>query len=392
MNHKQSYGNFETDAIRTQADRSGHREHAVPIYMTSGFMFDSAEQAQAMFAGEEQGTIYSRYANPNTDEFASKLCLLEGTEAGIVTASGMAAVFASMASFIRSGDHILASRALFGSTIQLLQHILPRWGVKVSWVSGHNPEDFAAAILPETRLVMIETPSNPGLELFDIAAIADVCRSAGAKLIVDNCFATPYLQQPALLGADLVVHSATKFIDGQGRSLGGALLGSAELIEEAVFFTRHTGPSLSPFNAWILSKSLETLAIRMDRHCASSLQLAQRLEELKGVERVSYPGLSSHPQHELAKKQMKAGGGIVTLELSGGIQGAMNFVNKLQMISRSANLGDTRTIATHPATTTHSKLSEEERQAVGISPGLVRIAVGLESIEDIISDVEQALR
>lgn len=383
--------NFETNAIRTQADRSGYNEHSVPIHMTSGFMFESAEHAQALFAKEVEGTIYSRYANPNTDELVAKLCRLEGTETGIVTASGMAAVFASLASFLHTGDHVVASRALFGSSLQVLNQLLPRWGITVSLVQGHKPEDFAAAMRKETKLVLIETPSNPGLELFDIKAIAKVAHAGGARLVVDNCFATPYLQQPARLGADIVVHSATKFIDGQGRSMGGAVLGPAELIEEVVFFARHTGPSLSPFNAWVLSKSLETLAVRMDRHCETALQLATRLEQLAKVDRVSYPGLASHPQHELARRQMKAGGGIVTLEVTGGIKGAMQFVNGLNMISRSANLGDTRTIATHPATTTHSKLSDEERQIVGITPGLVRIAVGLEAAEDIIGDVEQAL-
>ncbi|AFG38481.1 O-succinylhomoserine sulfhydrylase [Spirochaeta africana] len=382
---------FQTDAIRTQAARSGYNEHSVPVYMTSGFMFESAEHAQALFAGEADGTIYSRYANPNTDELVQKLCRLEGTDAGIVTASGMAAVFASLAAFLSAGDHVVASRALFGSSLQVLGKILPRWGITVDFVGGHDPAAFAAALRPGTRLVLIESPSNPGLELFDIAAIAEVAHAGGARLIVDNCFATPYLQQPARLGADIVVHSATKFIDGQGRSLGGAVLGPAELIEEVVFFARHTGPSLSPFNAWILSKSLETLAVRMDRHCDNSLQLAQSLEGRPGIARVLYPGLPSHPQHALAQQQMYAGGGIVTLEIAGGIQGATRFINRLQMISRSANLGDTRTIATHPATTTHSKLTDEERAAVGITPGLVRIAVGLEDIRDIIGDVEQAL-
>lgn len=386
-----STGRFATDAIRTQSARSGHNEHSAPIYMTSSFVFDSAEQAQALFAGEEDGTIYSRYANPNTDELVNKLCRLEHTQAGIVTASGMAAVFASLAAFLHSGDHIVASSALFGSSLQILTKILPRWGITVDFVAGHDPAAFAAAATPATRLMLIETPSNPGLELFDIAAIADAAHAAGAKLVVDNCFATPYLQQPARLGADIVTHSATKFIDGQGRSLGGAVLGPAELIEEVVFFARHTGPSLSPFNAWVLSKSLETLAVRMDRHCSNALQLAQSLEDRPGVNRVLYPGLPSHPQHELARQQMKAGGGIVTLEVAGGVEGAMRFVNGLKMISRSANLGDTRSIATHPATTTHSKLSDAERETVGITPGLVRIAVGLEDIQDIIADVEQAM-
>lgn len=395
MNEHNTYdrqqAQFKTDAVRTQAARSGYNEHSVPIHMTSGFVFDSAEHAQALFAGEQQGTIYSRYANPNTDELVQKLCRLEGTESGIVTASGMAAIFASLASFLYAGDHVVASRALFGSTIQVLSKLLPRWGVTVSMVGGHEPSAFAAAMTRQTKLVLIETPSNPGLELFDIEAIAEATHAAGAKLIVDNCFATPYLQQPARLGADIVVHSATKFIDGQGRSMGGAVLGPSELIEEVIFFARHTGPSLSPFNAWVLSKSLETLAVRMDRHCASALTIAEQLQQHPAIEQVHYPGLPSHPQHELAARQMKAGGGLVTLQVKGGIQGAMRFINQLQMITRSANLGDTRTIATHPATTTHSKLSDEERAAVGITPGLVRISVGLEAVEHILEDIRQAL-
>ena len=382
----------ETLAVRTQAPRGPEREHSVPLYLTSSFVFDSAEQARALFADEEQGNVYSRYSNPNSDELVRKLCALEGAEQGIATGSGMAAVFASLAALLSAGDHVLAARALFGSTHQLLTRVLPRWGINSNYVdTTASAEEWEAAIRPETRMVFIETPSNPGLDLIDMAALAGVCRKRGVLLVVDNCFATPHLQRPLEHGADLVVHSATKFIDGQGRTLGGAVLGPARLIDEVRFFTRHTGPAISPFNAWVLSKSLETLAVRMDRHCASALTLARRLEGHAEVEQVRYPFLASHPQHELAKRQMSAGGGIVVLEVKGGLDRARRFLDSVQLLSHSPNLGDTRSIVTHPSSTTHSKLSEEERLRVGIPPGLIRISVGLEHQDDIIADVEQAL-
>ncbi|HUF71149.1 MAG TPA: aminotransferase class V-fold PLP-dependent enzyme [Longimicrobiales bacterium] len=383
----------ETLAIRLQASRSGAREHSVPLYMTSSFTFESAEQARALFADELDGYVYSRYSNPNADEFVAKLCALEGADAGIATASGMAAVFAAFGSLLHSGDHIVAGRAVFGSTHQLLTSVLPRWGIDCTWVdAAASVDEWARQLTPRTRMVFIETPSNPGLELIDIAALAALCRSRNATLVVDNCFATPHLQQPIRLGADLVIHSATKFIDGQGRALGGAVVGQAGLIEEIRFFTRHTGPSLSPFNAWILSKSLETLAVRMDRHCESAIRIAQRLECNDQLEEVRYPFLSSHPQHDLARRQMSAGGGIVVIVVKGGGRRSARFIDALELLSHSPNLGDTRTIVTHPASTTHSKLSEEDRQRVGIVPGLVRISVGLEHVDDVLADLEQALR
>jgi len=382
----------ETLAIREQVERSAEREHSVPIFLTSSFVFDSAEQARALFADEITGNVYSRYSNPNAEEFVRKMCAMEGAEDGLATASGMAAVFTVFATLLSKGDHVVAGRALFGSTHQLLTRVLPRWGIDHSYVdSDAGPEEWAQAIRPETKLVFVETPSNPGLALIDLEMLAGVCAERDVLLVVDNCFTTPYLQQPIRFGADLVVHSATKFIDGQGRTLGGVVVGSSELIAEARFFIRQTGPAISPFNAWILSKSLETLAVRMDRHCENSLRFARHFENHPDVERVLYPFLPSHPQYELARKQMDAGGGIVTLTLAGGLERARRFIDSLEMLSHSPNLGDTRTIVTHPTSTTHSKLTEEERQRVGISPGMVRVSVGLERIDDIVADVEQAL-
>ncbi len=382
---------FETDAIRNQLERSQFSEHSVPIYMTSSFVFEDAEQARAMFAEEIKGNIYTRYSNPNTDEFIEKLCQMEGCEDGIATASGMAAMFVSLAAILNQGDHVLACRSLFGSTHQILTQILPRWGISHTYVDITSPESWEAAIQPNTKIIFVETPSNPSLDLIDLEWLGALSKKHGTILVVDNCFATPYLQQPAKFGADIVAHSATKFIDGQGRCIAGAIVGKSEIIQKIRFFARHTGPSLSPMNAWILSKSLETLAVRMDRHCENALKLAKYLETRPDVLSVTYPFLPSHPQFELAKKQMKAGGGIVTFEVKGGIDHGRKFLNSLKMLSLSANLGDTRSIVTHPASTTHSKLKEEERLAVGIRPGLVRISVGLEHIDDIIADVEQAL-
>lgn len=382
----------ETLAIRLQAERSAAREHSVPLFLTSSFTFDSAEQARALFADEIEGNVYSRYSNPNNDELTAKLCALEGAEDGISTASGMGAVFASLAALLSAGDHVLAARALFGSTHQLLTRILPRWSIGATYVdAAAGIEAWEREIRPQTRIVLLETPSNPGLELIDIEAIGALCRRRGLLLVVDNCFATPVLQRPIDLGADLVVHSATKFMDGQGRVLGGAVLGRRDLIEEVRLFARHTGPSLSPFNAWVLSKSLETLTVRMERHSQNALEIARRLEGHPEVERVRYPYLESHPQHGLATRQMSAGGGILTLVLTGGLERAGRFLDSLRLLSHSPNLGDTRTIVTHPASTTHSKLTEEERQRVGITPGLVRISAGLESVHDILADIESAL-
>ena len=384
--------NFETKAIRIQTDRSAQREHSSALYLTSSFVFEDAEQARSLFAGESAGNIYTRFSNPNQDEFVAKLCALEDAEDGIATASGMAAVFAGIAGLLRSGDHLLSSRAVFGSTHQILTQILPGWGIQYSYVEASRPDTWEAALRPETRMFFLETPSNPGLEIVDLKLAGEFCARHGLLLNVDNCFATPYLQNPALWGAHLVTHSATKFIDGQGRVIGGAVVGKRDLIEQLRFFVRHTGPALSPFNSWVLSKSLETLAVRMDRHCKNALQLARRLQKLEGLGRVKYPFLDSHPQKEIARRQMKAGGGLLTFELPGGVEQGRQFLNELKMLSHSANLGDSRSIATHPASTTHSKLSLAERQAVGIGEGLIRISVGLEHPDDIYSDIVQAVK
>jgi O-succinylhomoserine sulfhydrylase len=384
--------NFETLAIRGQYDRTEHREHSVPLYLTSSFVFDDAEQARAMFADEIPGNIYSRYSNPNPDEFISKLCMLEGTEDGVATSSGMAAMYSSMAAILSTGDHVLACRSVFGSTHQILNTIFPRFGITHSYADVSSPEEWESKIQPNTRMIFVETPSNPALDLIDLEWLGKLAKKHNLILNVDNCFATPYLQNPARFGAHLVTHSATKFMDGQGRVIGGAVLGTKELIKQVRFFARHTGPTLSPFNAWLLSKSLETLAVRMERHCANALSLATWLESQPDVSLVKYPFLPSHPQHALAKKQMRLGGGLVTFEVKGGIEQGRRFLNALQMISHTPNLGDTRTIAIHPASTTHSKLTDAERAAVGIMPGLIRISVGLEDLKDIIADVEQSLK
>lgn len=384
--------NFETAAIRTQVPNDQNREHSVPIFMTSSFMFESAEEARAMFNDEISGNIYSRYSNPNTEEFIQKLCLLEGAEDGISTATGMAAMFTSMAALLAQGDHVLASRALFGSTHQLFTRIFPKWGISYTYFDLHDPGSWEALIRPSTKMIFAETPSNPGLDLVDLEKLGALANKHNLILNVDNCFATPYIQNPIKWGAHLITHSATKFMDGQGRTLGGAIVGKKELIADIRYFARHTGPSMSPFNAWVLSKSLETLAVRMERHCANALALATFLAGHADLELVKYPFLPSHPQHALAKKQMRHGGGIVTFVVKGGLKRGAVFLDQLKMVSLTPNLGDTRTTATHPASTTHSKLTEAERQLVGIAPGLVRISVGLETIADIIGDIDQALR
>jgi O-succinylhomoserine sulfhydrylase len=392
MSQEIKKGYSETDAIRSQQERSEFREHSVPIYMTSSFVFEDAEQARALFADEVPGNIYTRFSNPNNTEFIEKLCLLEGAEDGIATASGMAAMYISMASLLKSGDHVLASRSVFGSTHQILNTIFPKVNISHTYADvGESKESWESKIQPNTRMIFVETPSNPALDVIDLEWLGQLAKKRNLILNVDNCFATPYLQNPLKWGAHLVTHSATKFIDGQGRVIGGAVVGTKDLIKEIRFFARHTGPSMSPFNAWILSKSLETLAVRMERHCANALTLAKYLEGHAEVVKVKYPFLPSHPQQALAQKQMKLGGGLVTLEINGGIDRGRKFLNALNMISHSANLGDTRTIATHPASTTHSKLTEAERQAVGITPGLIRVSVGLEDMKDILGDLEQAI-
>ncbi|KAB2924117.1 MAG: O-succinylhomoserine sulfhydrylase [Bacteroidetes bacterium] len=383
---------FETRAVRTQAGRSGHREHSVPLYLTSSFVFDSAEQGRALFADEVEGNIYSRFSNPNTSEFIDKMAALERCEDGFAFATGMASIFTGFGALLKSGDHVLASRSLFGSSHQLLTKVLPKWGITHTYVDAAAPERWEEALRPETRMVFIETPSNPGLELIDLAWLGALTKKRGLILAVDNCFATPYLQTPAEHGADLVMHSATKFIDGQGRVLGGVIVGRKELINEIRFFARHTGPAMSPFNAWVLSKSLETLAVRMDRHCSNALALAQALEKEPGIDSVKYPFLPSHPQYALAKRQMRQGGGVVTFTVSGGYERAKRFIDAVTMLSSTANLGDARSTVTHPASTTHSKLTDEERARVAITPGLIRVSAGLEHIDDILADIRQALR
>lgn len=383
---------FETKAIRIQAERSPFREHSVPVYMTSSFVFDDAEQARALFADEISGNIYTRFSNPNNNELIDKMCALEGGEDGITTASGMSAIFTTLAGLLKSGDHILASRSVFGSTHQILGTILPKWNITHTYVDINKPDTWESLWQKNTKLVFVETPSNPALDLIDLEWLAGLCKKNDAILVVDNCFATPFLQQPLQSGTDIVIHSATKYLDGQGRTIGGVIVGSKPLIKEIRFFARHSGPAMSPMNAWLISKSLETLAIRMERHCDNALKLSHFLEKHSAVEKVIYPFLDSHPQQRLAHKQMKMGGGIVSFIVKGGIDRGRKLLNSLKMMSHTANLGDSRTIATHPASTTHSKLTEEDRITVGIQPGLIRISVGLEHIDDIVADLEQALK
>ncbi len=388
-NHFPGYS--ETEAIHTQHPRTDAREHSVPLYLTSSFVFDSAEHARQLFTEETEGEIYSRISNPNCEELIAKLCAMEGTEDGFATGTGMAAMYLSMVALLRSGDHVLASRSVFGSTHQLFTSIFPRFNISHSYADVNAPETWEGLIQPNTKMIFVETPSNPALDLIDLEWLGKLAAKHGLLLNVDNCFATPYIQNPGRWGAHVITHSATKFIDGQGRVMGGAVLGSKALMKEVRSFARHTGPAMSPFNAWVLSKSCETLAVRMERHCSNALTLAQKLENISGVSSVKYPFLPSHPQYALAKKQMRAGGGLLTFELAGGIEGGRKFLDSLKILSHTANLGDTRTIITHPASTTHSKLSDQERAAVGITPGLIRVSAGLEDVKDIFGDIEQAI-
>ena len=380
-----------TKAIRGQLPRTEYGEHSSPLFLTSSFTFDSADQMAAAFRGENDRIIYSRYNNPSVDELVAKACALEGTAAGFATSTGMSAVFASIAALVEQGDHIIATRALFGSTHQLLTQVFPRWGVTCTYVEPEDTDSWAAALTPRTKMFLTETPSNPGLKLVDLAAAGAFCREHDLLYVVDNCFATAYLQRPADYGADLVTHSATKWMDGQGRVLGGLLLGTEEIMEKVIFFCRHTGPAISPFNAWVISKSLETLHVRMDAHCRNALALAEWLQEHPAVARVHYPFLETHPQHDLARRQMRAGGGLVAYELKEGATAAARLLDRAELCSRSSNLGDSRTILTHPATTTHSKLTVAERAAVGISDGLIRMSVGLEDIQDLKDDLANGL-
>lgn len=382
----------ETRAVRIQSRKTVQKEHSTPLFLTSSFTYDSAEDMAAAFADDSLDVnIYSRFSNPTVDEFIEKIAVLEGAEDGVATATGMAAVFGTFMTFLSKGDHIVSSSAVFGSTHTIITKYLPKWGIDYSYFSMDRPEEIEAMIRPETKMLYVETPSNPGLDIIDLEYLSGICKKHNVLLVVDNCFATPAVQQPIKYGADLVIHSATKFIDGQGRVLGGVVVGPADLVKQIYLFIRNTGPSMSPFNAWVLSKSLETLYIRMERHAQSALQIAQKLEGHPALKMVKYPFLPSHPQYAIAKKMMSNGGGIVTFDLKGGVESGRKFLNGLQWLSMTNNLGDSRTIASHPASTTHSKLTEEERLAVGITPGLVRLSVGLEHPDDILADILQAL-
>lgn len=380
-----------TQAIRIRADQTPEREHSSPLFLTSSFTFDDAEQMRATFADERDDYIYSRFSNPTVQEFTDRLVALEGAEDGFATASGMSAVVASFLSFLKKGDHLLSCNAIFGSTHTVITKYLPKFGIEYTYVDAANPTKWEAAIRPNTKMFYLETPTNPGLDVIDLEAAGRIARAHNILLNVDNCFATPVGQTPIDFGADLVVHSATKWLDGQGRVLGGAVVGKKALIKEIYAFCRSTGPALSPFNAWVLSRSLETLDVRMERHSANALYIAQALEEHKALSSLRYPFLPSHPQHDIARRQMKNGGGLFCFELKGGLDSGRKFLDNLKMLSRTANLGDTRSIASHPASTTHAKLTEEERMAVGITPGLIRISVGLEHRDDILQDILQAI-
>jgi len=382
---------FETEAIRTQIERSKFLEHSSPIYLTSSFVFEDSEDMRASFAEEKERNIYSRYSNPNSSEFIEKVCKMEGAEDGFAFSSGMSAVFSTFAALLNSGDHIISARSIFGSTHSLFTQVFPKWNISHSYFKIGELENLEKLITPKTKILFAESPTNPGVDILDLEALGRFAKKHKLIMIVDNCFATPYLQQPIKFGADLVIHSGTKLMDGQGRVLAGITVGKRDLIDQIYRYSRITGPALSPFNAWVLSKSLETLGVRVDRHCENALKVAEFLEGNKSVNWVKYPFLKSHPQFKLAKKQMKAGGCVVAFELKGGIDAGKKFFDSIGLLSLSANLGDTRSIVTHPASTTHSKLSAEERLECGITDGMVRVSVGLEHVDDIISDIEQAL-
>jgi O-succinylhomoserine sulfhydrylase len=382
----------QTQAIRIQTERTNEMEHSTPMFLTSSFCFDNAEDMRAAFADESDDNIYSRFSNPGVQEFIDKMCALEGAEAGYATAAGMSAVFGSFMALMKQGDHLLSCNSIFGSTHTVISKYLPKFGIEYSYIGANATEpDWEAAIRPNTKMIYLETPTNPGLDILDLEMINRVAKKHNVILNVDNCFATPVNQQPIQYGADLVVHSATKWLDGQGRVLGGVIVGRKDLIKEIYLFCRSTGPALSPFNAWVLSKSLETLDVRMERHASNALFIAESLEKHEKISSLRYPFLQSHPHYAIAIKQMQNGGGIVCFDLEGGLEAGRKFLDNLQMLSLTANLGDTRSIASHPASTTHAKLSEVERQAVNITPGLIRISVGLEHKEDILSDIIQAL-
>lgn len=388
--NEQDFG-FETQAIRGQLERTQYLEHSVPLYLTSSFVFEDAEDMRASFADEKERNIYSRYSNPNTIEFINKVCQMEGAETGFAFASGMAAVYSTFAALLKSGDHIVSASSVFGATHSLFVNYFPKWNIETTYFDINAPETIESCIQPNTKILFAESPTNPAVDIIDLELLGKIAKKYNLILIIDNCFATPYLQQPIKWGADLVIHSATKLMDGQGRVLGGITVGRADLIKDIYLFSRLTGPTLSPFNAWVLSKSLETLAVRLEKHCENALKVAEFLENHPQVNKVKYPFLKSHPQYAIAQKQMKLGGNIVAFEIKGGIEAGRAFLDKIKLCSLSPNLGDTRTIVTHPASTTHSKLSVEERLAVSITDGLVRVSVGLETVSDVIADLEQAL-
>ncbi|HEX9511018.1 MAG TPA: aminotransferase class I/II-fold pyridoxal phosphate-dependent enzyme [Puia sp.] len=380
-----------TKAIRIRTDLTNEKEHSSPLFLTSSFCFDDSEQMRAAFADETDDNIYSRFSNPSVQEFVDRMVALEGAEDGFATASGMSAIVASFLSFLKKGDHLISCNAVFGSTHTIITKYLPKFGIEYTYVNVSNPGEWEAAIRPNTKMIYLETPTNPGLEIVDLQAAGQLARKHNLILNVDNCFATPIGQTPIEYGADLVVHSATKWLDGQGRVLGGVVVGKKELIHEIYLFCRSTGPSLSPFNAWVLSRSLETLDVRMERHSSNALYIARALESHPKISWLRYPFLPSHPQHAIAQQQMKNGGGIICFDLKGGLDSGRKFLDNLQMLSKTANLGDTRSIASHPASTTHAKLTPEERASVNITPGLIRISVGLEHRDDILQDILQTL-
>lgn len=382
---------FETKAIRLQTERSQFQEHSTPLYLTSSFIFEDAEEMRASFAEEKERNLYSRFSNPNTTEFVNKMVVLEGAESGYAFATGMSAIFSTFAALLNAGDHVVSCRSIFGSTHTLFTKYFLKWNIETSYFNVDEVDQIEGLIQSNTKILYIETPTNPGVDVLDLEQLGKLAKKHHLIFIVDNCFATPYLQNPIQFGADLVIHSATKLIDGQGRVLGGVTVGKKELIKEVYLFSRNTGPAMSPFNAWILSKSIETLAIRVERHCGNALKIATFLEEHPHANMVKYPFLKSHPSYEIAKKQMKMGGNIVVFEIKGGIEAGRKFLNNIKMCSLSANLGDTRTIVTHPSSTTHGKLSREDRLEVGITDGLIRVSVGLENYNDIIEDIKQAL-
>ncbi len=382
---------FETKAIRIQTERTTQKEHSTPIFTTSSFVFDDAEDMRASFNEEKAGNIYSRFSNPTVSELENKIAALEGGESGMAVASGMAAIFTCFASLLEAGDHILVSSAVFGSTLKITEDYLQKWNIGFDYVRPDELDQWYNMIRPNTKMLYLETPTNPGLDIIDLEEVSNMFKSRDILIVVDNCFATPYLQRPMEWGADIVIHSATKYIDGQGRVLGGLIVSSQSIKDKMMGFLRNAGPSLSPFNAWILSKSLETLAVRVDRHCFNALELAHTLENHPEVLSVKYPFLPSHPSFAIAKKQMSQGGGMLSFTLNGGLERGQRFLDNIRWLSLTANLGDTRTIVTHPASTTHSKLTPNQRMEAGITDGMVRISVGLENIEDIKEEVLQAL-